>query len=533
MREVKARGRFSLAALAKGLGVPKSTVQGYCAPVGGKRAGRPPEDLVARAERLLTPAQAKALVPADQIEEPRLLCFGVDAFVLRFNAEVSGRIRSKIALLVADEEDKLRKKAASREDREVSVELGGVEWRVVKGNGRNHEAILKNEHATLALGRKEQKAPQITFTFASQTLWNLGVAGCWHMGEGIALAVHEESGGVAGLEATVSRIDLTADMLNVPLDHDERDGPVFVCAANMAEHDRVKLEEESGETMRTYRRRSLYCTGWSWGKGAHVQRIYRKLEEITKVSGKGWFLDVWAQQAGVEIDLKRDRDRVWRCEAQLRREKLARFVAQLQAEGKAERGATDPKTRIEGLDNLEALEAAIPHLWSYCVGTATSSGWLSWRSKDGEDFAKRSEWEHRPEWRLVQRAPEVFGFKLDGCALKIDRSRKGRAEQLMAGALGYIESMAAELDYEVHEGDLDKTLEWFREEAMKRLAEKETSFSLEVQRKARLRNVDLADAIKTNRALVKARARQQGEQEKVAKAIRAEVESELAERIES
>lgn len=529
MRGVKARGRFSLAALAKGLGVPKSTVQGYCAPVGGKRARRPPEDLVVRSEQLLTPTQAVALVPADQIEDPRLLCFGVDAFVLRFNARVSTWIRMKIALLVADEEDKLRKKAASREDSEVSVDLGGVEWRVVSGNGQNHEALLKNERSKLALGRKEQKVPQLTFTFAAQTIWNLGVAGCWLWAEGIALAVHEESGGVTGLEAMVSRIDLTCDMLNVPLDHDDREGPVFVCNANMAEYDRVKVEEESGDTMRSYRRRSLYCTGWSWGKGQHVQRIYRKLEEISKVSGKGWFLDVWAQQSGVEIDLKRDLDRVWRCEAQLRREKLARFVVQLQTEGKAQRGNTDPKQRIETLDNLEALEAAIPHLWSYCVGTATSSGWLSWRSKESDDWTRRSRWEHREEWQLVQRAPEVFGFKLDGCALKLNRSRRGRAEQLMAGALGYLESMATELDYEVHEGDLDKALEWFREEALKRLAEKETTFGLEVQRKARLRNVDLADAIKTNRALVKVRVRQKREQDKVLKGIMDEIKSDLVE----
>jgi hypothetical protein len=220
---------------------------------------------------------------------------------------------------------------------------------------------------------------------------------------------------------------------------------------------------------------------------------------------------------------KRDLARVWRIEAQLRRERLGRFAAQLQAEG---------KVTTTTLDNLEALEAAIPHLWAYCVGTATSSGWLSWRSKDGEDFAKRSEWEHRPEWLLIQRAPEVFGFKLDGCALKLDRSRKARAEQLMAGALGYLTAMAAELEYEEHEGNLDKALEWFRKEATKLLTEKETTFGLEVQRKARLRNVDLADAIKTNRALVKARTRLQRELERVAKQIQGEVESDLAERIE-
>jgi hypothetical protein len=55
---------------------------------------------------------------------------------------------------------------------------------------------------------------------------------------------------------------------------------------------------------------------------------------------------------------------------------------------------------------------------------------------------------------------------------------------------------------------------------------------LEVQRKARAKNEDLADAIKVNRELAKRARMESREREKVSKLIAAEVVSELAEKIE-
>ena len=533
LRRIKKQTGLSIAMFAKALGLPKSTVQGYVTWTPKKRRGRPAEDLVLRAALLLEQGQGEGqAVPSSSITEPHLLSFGIDALVLRFEAVVSDRIRLEVALAVEDSQDKRRRKQASSEGREITVTLGGIVWRPKRGKGANHEAVLCCEHGDLVLGRKEQRSPQLTFKFAAQTLWNLGLDGSWSWAEGIAQAVHEQSGGPGRVAAKLNRLDLTSDTLNVPLKHDERDGPIFVSNATMGEHGEVALDTETpGSTQRTYKRRTLYVTGWSWGKGAHVARCYRKCEEIAKVSGKLWFLDVWAKQGGVQIDMVEDRDRVWRVEHQLRREKLSRFVVDSTEGWALKQKATRGIDKIP-LDSLESLKAALPHIWAHCVGTELSSGWLSWRVKEGDDFSKRSTCDHREEWKLLQRAPAHFGLAVEGVALKLDLSRKATSEKLAAAALGYLSTIAAGLDWEDHEGDLDRVLEWLREHSVKLLAEKETTFSLEVQRKARAKNEDLADAIKVNRELAKRARMESREREKVSKLIAAEVVSELAEKIE-
>ena len=67
-------------------------------------------------------------------------------------------------------------------------------------------------------------------------------------------------------------------------------------------------------------------------------------------------------------------------------------------------------------------------------------------------------------------------------------------------------------------------IRWLVGQADKILMEKETTFALEVQRKARDRNEDLADAIKLNSALVKQRRRVKREQDKINKQVADEVE---------
>jgi hypothetical protein len=220
-----------------------------------------------------------------------------------------------------------------------------------------------------------------------------------------------------------------------------------------------------------------------------------------------------------------DRDQVWRVEHQLRREKLSRFVVDSTEGWALKQKATKGIDKIP-LDSLESLKAALPHIWAHCVGTELSSGWLSWRVKEGDDFAKRSTWDHREEWKLLQRAPAHFGLAVEGVALKLDLSRKATSEKLAAAALGYLSTIAAGLDWEDHEGNLDRVLEWLREHSVKLLAEKETTFSLEVQRKARAKNEDLADAIKVNRELAKRARMENREREKVAKKIATEAEAE-------
>ncbi|MGE0706714.1 MAG: hypothetical protein AB7T09_01770 [Planctomycetota bacterium] len=445
--------------------------------------------MLSRARQLVAGAPSREPIPADQIGGPRLLCFGVDALHVGFHAQVSVALREQVRFAV----ERLRSKDLQEGD--TVVQIGGLDWIVTGGPGRAHEALLEREEGVLKLGRERQPNPSLAFEIRSATLWNLGLRGAWEWAARIAQEVHAETfgahrGGWSAVQPVLSRIDLTCDTLNVPFAHDQQTGPIFVSSATMTEFDLP--EGERGQ--RSFARRATYATGWSFGKGAHVARVYRKAEEITKVSGKRWFLDVWRAQSGVEVDLDRDKDRIWRVEHQLRRE----FLKTLKLRA--------PNGQDVSIDGIDALEAAIPLIWSRCCGTDTSSGWLSWRIKESEDMSRRSTWAFRREWSLVQQAPAIFGARVQGSALMLDRSRRAKAEELAKGALGYLETIASLLPHEQHGADLDRVLDWLREEALRIYAREGTNFAIEVKKKATKNNGDLVEAIKQNAALAERRA---------------------------
>jgi len=452
-------------------------------------------------------------VPADQITGPRVISFGIDALVLGFRCNLAGHLRMVIGFAVADEHDKRHKKDAAKAGRDPVVRLGGVTWQVLAGQGKNRDAILKCEHARVTIGKEAQTTtPNLSFNFSASTLWNLGLEGAWRWAEGVAQNVHDESEGEGDVLPVLSRLDLTMDVLNVDFCHDESTGPVWCTRANMTRYDdgKIPVEDKEGIGQRTYHRAANYCTGWSWGKGQQVSRIYRKCEEILAISGKTWFLELWAAQGGVLIGLKRDKDRVWRIEYQLRRELLKKFVVAMYREGKLHSGT---------LDSLEALKTALPLLWRYCTGSRTTSGWLSWRVKDGLDDAKRSTWRHRDEWRMIQQGPEKFGYEFHGEPLKLDNSRRVRAEAMVPALGGYLETMAAELTWEETEADLDKVWEWFRTRYLDLLKERADTFGRRVLKKAAGCNSDLTDAIKTNRALAERAAQEDEHRDEVMEQI--------------
>lgn len=112
-------------------------------------------------------------------------------------------------------------------------------------------------------------------------------------------------------------------------------------------------------------------TGFSFGKGDLVARLYDKTTEIQK-SGKSWFLPIWqASPAFAEAEP------VWRLEFQLRRPALRSFRR------------SDNRGR---LDSWADLRSTARTLWRHLL-----TRWLSFRMPRSAKSRQRL----RPEWRAL------------------------------------------------------------------------------------------------------------------------------------
>ncbi|MGH7641585.1 MAG: hypothetical protein ACRENX_00960 [Candidatus Dormibacteria bacterium] len=180
-------------------------------------------------------------------------------------------------------------------------------------------------------------------------------------------------------------------------------------------------------------------TGFTFGKGDVVCRLYDKTEEI-RTQGKLWMEEVWRGS---------DESRpVWRLELQFRRGALRRL----------------------GVNSLEEAVQGARILWEY--GTR----WVSLRVEI-ED-RNRSRWPESEEWALLRRAP------LSGGATPLVRGRIGVAttEQLLAGFLGYASALAALSP----EDQLEPAMRWLAAISGQHLAHRRLKFQDLVQRKRRL-----------------------------------------------
>jgi hypothetical protein len=130
----------------------------------------------------------------------------------------------------------------------------------------------------------------------------------------------------------------------------------------------------------------LTVSGFSFGHSGIVARIYDKTREIREKSkDKKWLYLVWGEKGWVGTET------VWRVEVQIRREALGELVAE--------------RTRVKlGLDDLEGIRNALASIWGYAVGGKHGhTAWLKWCVPSEED-ARRSRWDAKPEWQVIQRA---------------------------------------------------------------------------------------------------------------------------------
>lgn len=162
--------------------------------------------------------------------------------------------------------------------------------------------------------------------------------------------------------------------------------------------------ETRGEKITEHVRGALYwrgrtVTGYSFGAGAILARVYRKDIEI-RASKKKWMAELWRARgyAGGPV---------WRIEFQLRSEGLKTFLEA----GKTSRRWGDVRRRIDGL-------------WAHLTARAPR-GWLSLRDV-GTD-AKPERWPVSAFWLGVQ------GVRW-GEATSLERITRGTIEREAAGA---------------------------------------------------------------------------------------------------
>ena len=192
-----------------------------------------------------------------------------------------------------------------------------------------------------------------------------------------------------GLQFSVSRVDLYADVTGIPLSSALQER--FFCRA-----DAKRIYESSGR-----------CTGFDFGSrttGTICARVYDKRLDIDR-TGADWWFEVWGNE------LHED-DSVTRVEFEIGRRALSEF----------------------GLDSPAQVLASAGGLWRYAT-----VDWLTCRLPTGDSNSTR--WPHAPEWRVVQQA----ALTNDEVALERlqDRARAGSLRKLTPGLIGYVVGFAA------------------------------------------------------------------------------------------
>jgi hypothetical protein len=233
-----------------------------------------------------------------------------------------------------------------------------------------------------------------------------------------------------GASLTASRVDLYVDSQG--WQPQREDFPRFVCRAQR------KTEFETDRQMHSRGRR---LSGFVFGRGAIVARIYDKTLELA-VRGETWPQVIWE---GVD-----PAQPVWRVELQFRRSALKAFR----------------------LRTVADVLAARRELWDYGMR------WISLRDPNGD--SNRSRWPEAPVWTVLRQVT------LGSPWSELVRERKEAASRLrlLRGFVGYATSLAAcdQVD------DVEEALREVVPEVRAYLARKGTTFDdvVAVKREQRL-----------------------------------------------
>jgi hypothetical protein len=233
-----------------------------------------------------------------------------------------------------------------------------------------------------------------------------------------------------GASLTASRVDLYVDTQG--WEPQREDFPRFVTRAQR------KAEYETDRQMHTRGRR---LSGFTFGRGAIVGRIYDKTLELA-VRGETWPRVIWH---GADPQTP-----VWRVELQFRRKMLKRF----------------------GLRTVADVLAGRQALWDYGMT------WLSLREPVRD--TNRSRWPEALVWTLLR------SVRLGSPCSELVAERKAAAAKLrlLRGFVGYASSLAA---CDESFSGLEQALRDFVPEVRAYLAQRRTTFEDVVELKSELR----------------------------------------------
>ena len=348
---------------------------------------------------------------------PRVVAAGVDTLELAFRCKLREDLiaelraaKDRARFIVSLPKDMPRPEAPL-------VSIGGFTWAIAHYATKRSELYGVHEDALLGVAPNPPgPAPNVYLAFRSHKLWADGLRAVWTDAQAL---VDELAGPGAPVESLVSRMDLAVDVAGwVPrleeLQH-------FV---TRADYRSVWCNEPPPAGAEEAFVRGRQFTGFRFGAGGPVVlRIYDKLLEIARQSGKTWFEDVWAKAC----EPPEPGEPVWRVEMQLRREFLKEFHVVIDG------GLRPPRS-------AEDTFASIGQLWEYCVGGEREHGWTTLRVPAvGERPAR---WDVSWPWRVVQAGAPYFE-QMAPVPVVRERRRQATKAQMASMALGVLTTAGA------------------------------------------------------------------------------------------
>ncbi|HEY1613373.1 MAG TPA: hypothetical protein VGF97_06745 [Rhizomicrobium sp.] len=219
--------------------------------------------------------------------------------------------------------------------------LGKERFGLKRGGRKPYSFILKNSAFELQLGRNIH--PRCHAQFASELLWRAG----------LDAALRRFAAMWAGIGARETRPEVIA-RVDVAFDF-------AIGAPDFGVDDFVSIAAKDAN-WREHRKPQTFM----FGRSNIVCRVYDKVAEIAQQSGKAWLFDIWGVREGV-----------WRCEFQIRGERL----------------------KSAGIATIEQLRAHLPDLTRDLARRHTS---LRVPNAD----SNRSRWPLHPMWTALLAAAD-------------------------------------------------------------------------------------------------------------------------------
>ena len=279
----------------------------------------------------------------------------------------------------------------------AECELGGEKFALKRGGRKPYSFILKNRVFELQLGENIQ--PRCHAQFSSELLWQEGLEEAFKRFN----AIWENTGSTHLRPEVISRVDAAFDF--------HIGQPDFETGHFLSQAAKDATWREGGALQSV-----------QLGTSEVVCRVYDKVAEIEQQSAKHWLYELWGVKEGV-----------WRCEFQLRGERL----------------------REAGIATVEQLRAYLPSLIRHLARHHTSL-----RTPTGD--SNRSRWPLHPIWSaLIASADQLTSPPetpppplLTGTAYQIERQLKS--------LMGDLKGLAATLSHNCPDRPLplEQLLDW-------------------------------------------------------------------------